>query len=144
MTAESGDEQAAARSYARSQDLVDREAAAMGSVHKIRFYPFVPIGASGTRIWDVDGNEYLDLIAAAGVLQTGTGTPPSAAPSARSWTAPTAMLCTYPAPPTIDLAERLCESFPATSRRRHGSAPPGRTPTTASASCCPWPPGAAG
>ena len=45
MTAESGEVQAAARSYARSQDLVDREAAAVGNVMKIRFYPFMPVSA---------------------------------------------------------------------------------------------------
>ena len=47
MTAESRDAQVAARSYARSQDLVDREAAAVGNVMKIRFYPFMPVAASG-------------------------------------------------------------------------------------------------
>ena len=52
-----------------------REAAAMGGVHKIRFYPFVLERAEGVRVWDVDGNEYLDMIAAGGVLQTGSGHP---------------------------------------------------------------------
>jgi 4-aminobutyrate aminotransferase len=90
----------------------------MGAVHKIRFYPFVLERAEGVRVWDPDGNEYLDLIGAAGVLQTGYRHPRVReaihAELDRSWST---MLCTYPAPPTIALAERLCESFPGDGPR---------------------------
>lgn len=90
----------------------------MGGVHKIRFYPFVLERAEGVRVWDVDGNEYLDMIAAGGVLQTGSGHPRVRAAIRdeldRSWST---MLCTYPAPPTIALAERLCETFPGAAPR---------------------------
>ncbi|MBW3592072.1 MAG: aminotransferase class III-fold pyridoxal phosphate-dependent enzyme, partial [Actinobacteria bacterium] len=48
-----------------------RERAAVGEVMKIRFYPFVHERADGLRVYDPDGNEYLDLIAGAGVVQTG-------------------------------------------------------------------------
>jgi 4-aminobutyrate aminotransferase len=71
------------------------------------------------RVWDADGNEYLDLIAGGGVLQTGSRHP--AVRRAiheeldRSWST---MLCTYPAPPTIALAERLCQSFPGDVPRK--------------------------
>ncbi len=58
-----------------TRSWLGREAAAMGAVHKIRFYPFVLERSDGVRVWDVDGNEYLDLIAAGGVLQTGTAHP---------------------------------------------------------------------
>lgn len=95
-----------------------REAAAMGGVHKIRFYPFVLERSDGVRVWDVDGNEYLDLIAAGGVLQTGTGHPLVRQAILNeldhSWST---MLCTYPAPPTIALAERLCATFPGDAPR---------------------------
>lgn len=95
-----------------------REAVAMGGVHKIRFYPFVLERSDGVRVWDVDGNEYLDLIAAGGALQTGSGHPlvrrAIREELDRSWST---MLCTYPAPPTIALAERLCESFPGDAPR---------------------------
>jgi 4-aminobutyrate aminotransferase len=95
-----------------------REAAAMGGVHKIRFYPFVLERGDGVRVWDVDGNEYLDLVAAGGVLQTGYGHPRVRQAVLdeleHSWST---MLCTYPAPPTIVLAERLCEAFPGDLHR---------------------------
>ncbi len=90
----------------------------MGSVHKIRFYPFVLERGEGVRVWDVDGNEYLDMIAAGGVLQTGSGHPRVRQAIRdeldRSWST---MLCTSPAPPTIALAERLCETFPGDAPR---------------------------
>ena len=94
-----------------------REAAAMGGVHKIRFYPFVLERAEGVRVWDVDGNEYLDLSPRAACCRRGVDTPgPSAIRDEldRSWST---MLCTYPAPPTIALAERLCETFPGDAAR---------------------------
>ena len=113
MTAESGEVQAAARSYARSQDLVDREAAAVGNVMKIRFYPFMPVSASGTRITDADGNEYLDLIAAAGVAAAGYGHPHIRQAIVDQLDAlPTAMHCCHPTTPAVELAERLCALVP--------------------------------
>ena len=106
------------RPLTQTHAWLGREAAAMGGVHKIRFYPFVLERSDGVRVWDVDGNEYLDLIAAGGVLQTGTGHPQVREAVLdeldRSWST---MLCTYPAPPTITLAERLCETFPGDAPR---------------------------
>ena len=114
MTVSEGrDAQAATRSYARSQDLVDREAAAVGNVMKIRFYPFMPVAANGTRITDADGNEYLDLIAAAGVAAAGYGHPHiRQAIVDQLDTLPTAMHCCHPTTPAVELAERLCELVP--------------------------------
>ena len=61
------------------------------------------------HVWDVDGNEYLDLIASAGVVQTGYAHPRvrEAAVSEldRSWSD---LFCCYPHQPGIELAERLC------------------------------------
>jgi 4-aminobutyrate aminotransferase len=106
------------RPLTQTHAWLGREAAAMGGVHKIRFYPFVLERAEGVRVWDVDGNDYLDLIAAGGVLQTGSGHPAVRRAIQeeldRSWST---MLCTYPAPPTIALAERLCASFPGEAPR---------------------------
>ena len=72
----------------------------MGSVHKIRFYPFVLERAEGVRVWDVDGNEYLDMIAAR--RRTADGQRSSARPARPSATSSTArgrtMLCTLSGP----------------------------------------------
>jgi 4-aminobutyrate aminotransferase len=106
------------RPLSETHAWLGREAVAMGGVHKIRFSPFVLERGDGVRVWDVDGNEYLDLIAAGGVLQTGYGHPrvrqAILGELDRSWST---MLCTYPAPPTIALAERLCEAFPGSLPR---------------------------
>ena len=80
---------------------------------KIRFYPFMPVAASGTRITDADGNEYLDLIAAAGVAAAGYGHPHiRQAIVDQLDTLPTAMHCCHPTTPAVELAERLCELVP--------------------------------
>ena len=60
-----------ARSYARSEDVLGRDEAAIGDVMKIRFYPFVAARTDGVRMEDADGNSYLDFIASAGVTNTG-------------------------------------------------------------------------
>ena len=80
---------------------------------KIRFYPFMPVAASGTRITDADGNEYLDLIAAAGVAAAGYGHPHiRQAIVDQLDTLPTAMHCCHPTTPAVELAERLCALVP--------------------------------
>lgn len=101
------------RKLDRSTALLAREQRAMGSVHKIRFYPLVVERADGVRLWDADGNEYLDLIGAAAVVQAGYRHPAVRQRVVeeldRSWSQ---MLCCYPTPPAVELAERLCELVP--------------------------------
>jgi len=101
------------RKLDRSMALLAREQAAMGNVHKIRFYPLVVERAEGTRVWDADGNEYLDLMAGAGVTQAGFRHPRVRQAIVdeldRSWSN---MLCSYLTPPVVALAERLCELLP--------------------------------
>jgi 4-aminobutyrate aminotransferase len=102
------------RSYEKAHDVLAREAAAIGSSMKIRFYPLVVASSSGTRITDVDGNDYLDFIASGGVAQLGYGNPQvRAAITAELDSAWTTMHCCYPHPGAVELAEALCELFPA-------------------------------
>lgn len=105
--AESGTNQTAA------ERALDREAAAIGRVMKIRLYPFVPAAAEGVTITDVDGRSYLDFLAAAAVVQTGYRHPRirQAIHDAMDgvWTA---MHCCHPNTHTIDLAERLAAMLP--------------------------------
>jgi 4-aminobutyrate aminotransferase len=101
------------RTLERSQELVDRERDAIGNVMKIRFYPFIPVAAKGTRITDADGNEYLDWIASAAVVQAGYGHPRIRAAIGEQLDAlPTTMHCCYPSSVAVDLAERLCRLLP--------------------------------
>ncbi|MBI3649123.1 MAG: aminotransferase class III-fold pyridoxal phosphate-dependent enzyme, partial [Actinobacteria bacterium] len=103
----------AERPLERSEAIVAREELAVGSAMKIRFYPFVPAEAQGTRIRDADGNEYVDMIAAAGVVQTGYRHPQVrdaiVAELDRTWSN---MHCVYPNERTTELAEELCARLP--------------------------------
>jgi 4-aminobutyrate aminotransferase len=103
----------AERELTESMALLAREDAAMGSVHKIRFYPLAVTRADGVRVWDADGNEYLDLMAGGGVMQTGFRHPrvrdAIVGELDRSWSN---MLCCYPSPAVVELAERLCALVP--------------------------------
>jgi 4-aminobutyrate aminotransferase len=54
----------------RAQALVERDRAIMSPSYT-RAYPFVMARGSGTRAWDVDGREYIDMTS--GVATTATG-----------------------------------------------------------------------
>jgi len=53
-----------------AQNLIDRDTAVMTAALAPR-YPFVIERGEGARVWDVDGNEYVDF--AAGIAVTSTG-----------------------------------------------------------------------
>lgn len=97
----------------RSEAILAREDSAISRAMKIRLYPFVVERADGTRLYDPDGNEYLDFIAAAGVLQTGSRHPVVERAIRdeldRSWAT---MHCCYPNERAVELAERLIELVP--------------------------------
>jgi 4-aminobutyrate aminotransferase len=101
------------RPLERTLACVAREHDAIGEVMKIRFYPFVVAEAEGVRVRDQDGNEYLDLIAGAGVVQAGYRHPKVrdaiVGELDRSWSN---MHCCYPNVRATELAERLCELLP--------------------------------
>ena len=146
MTISEGrDAQATARSYARSQAIVDREAAAVSDVMKIRFYPFVPVSGQGTRIVDADGNEYLDFIAAAGVAQAGYGHPRiRQAVIDQLDTLSTAMHCCHPPGPAVELAERLCALVPGDFPKKAWFGATGSDANDCLSRLLPWPPAGGG
>jgi 4-aminobutyrate aminotransferase len=53
--------------------LVDRDAAALGDVLKVRFFPLAVASAKGCTITDVEGRDYLDFTAGWAVANTGYG-----------------------------------------------------------------------
>jgi 4-aminobutyrate aminotransferase len=59
----------------RTEDLLARDARALGDVLKVRFYPLAIDRAEGCTITDVDGQQYLDFMAGWAVANTGYGTP---------------------------------------------------------------------
>jgi 4-aminobutyrate aminotransferase len=103
----------AERSYDASEALLAREHAAIGEVMKIREYPFAMGEAEGVRVTDLDGNPYLDFIAAAAVVQAGYGHARIRdAIVAELDRTHTQMHCCYPNPRAVELAERLCALAP--------------------------------
>lgn len=108
-----------ARRRERTEALVAREREAVGEAMKIRFYPLVVAASNGMRVVDPDGNEYLDFMAAAGVLQAGAGHPHVRSAIVeeldRSWST---MHCCYPSVRATELAERLCRLLPGDFPRK--------------------------
>jgi 4-aminobutyrate aminotransferase len=103
----------------RSEAVLAREGEALGNVLKLRFYPFVAAEAEGVRVRDPDGNEYLDMLAAGGVMATGYRHPHVRQALVdeldRSWST---MHCCYPHERAVDLGERLCRLLPGDFAKR--------------------------
>ena len=60
---------------ARTQDYVERDRACMGPTARIPYYDLVVDHARGALLYDVDGNEYIDLLAAATSANVGHSHP---------------------------------------------------------------------
>jgi 4-aminobutyrate aminotransferase len=55
----------------RTERELARERATLAQIMQIRFYPFVLRRAAGNRLFDADGNEYLDFVAGGAVMNVG-------------------------------------------------------------------------
>jgi 4-aminobutyrate aminotransferase len=96
-----------------AEAIFSRETSIIGETMKIRFYPLVIAHASGVRILDANGKEYLDFSASAGVQQTGYRHPHVRQAIIKELdTTWSGMPCIHPNPRTVELAERLCEIVP--------------------------------
>ncbi len=73
-------------------------------------YPYYASKASGARFWDIDGNEFIDLMCAYGpmILGYGNETVEEAVRSQSGYTD----TCTLASPIMVELAEYLVESIP--------------------------------
>ena len=56
-------------------ELVERDRERIADAAKIRFFPFAPVGGSGSRLVDADGRSWLDFTAGWAVTNTGYGDP---------------------------------------------------------------------
>ncbi|KYH37816.1 MAG: 4-aminobutyrate aminotransferase [Candidatus Bathyarchaeota archaeon B23] len=55
----------------KSLEIVGRDREVISQASRIAYYPLVVERASGSRLWDVDGNEYLDFLSGAAVNNVG-------------------------------------------------------------------------
>lgn len=111
----------------KTDELVARDAQALGDVLKVRFYPLSVESAHGCTITDVDGESYLDFMAGWAVANTGYGNrevldPVIAQMNRTSFATLTALVNE----PSVRLAERLIDLVPGDFRKKawfglHGS-----------------------
>lgn len=94
-------------------DLVALDRRLIADAAKIRFFPFVPVGGSGSRLVDADGRSWLDFTAGWAVSNTGYGDPAiAAAVRAQLERGTYAGLVSGVNEPAVDLAERLVQLVP--------------------------------
>jgi len=55
----------------KCKEIVERDRRVISQACRMAYYPLVVSKAEGTRIWDVDGNEYLDFLSGAAVTNIG-------------------------------------------------------------------------
>jgi len=55
----------------RCREVVSRDREVLSQASRIAYYPLVVSRAEGSRIWDLDGNEYIDLLSGAAVNNVG-------------------------------------------------------------------------
>ena len=77
--------------------------------------PFIARG-QGSRVWDVDGNEYIDYLGSWGPLVLGHA--PPAVVAALQEAAANGTSFGAPVEPEVDLARRICAALPAVDRVR--------------------------
>lgn len=97
----------------RTDELVARDAAVLGDVLKVRFYPLAVQSEEGCTITDVDGNAYLDFMAGWAVANTGYGNREIIDPVVDQMHKTSfATLTALVNQPAVDLAERLIALMP--------------------------------
>jgi 4-aminobutyrate aminotransferase len=96
-----------------SNDLYRRDAAAIGSLQKLRFFPSALIGGKGVRVTDQSGRSLLDLSAAWGAASLGYGHPALIEAVSRAVAGPAgASVLSSANLPSVELAEALLATLP--------------------------------
>lgn len=97
----------------RTVDLIERDRRLIADAGKIRFFPFAPVGGSGSRLVDADGRSWLDFTAGWAVSNTGYGDPAiRAAVEAELARGSYSGLVSAVVEPAVELAEQLVELIP--------------------------------
>lgn len=103
----------ATRATRSAAALVEGDRRRIADAAKIRFFPFAPVGGSGSRLVDADGRSWLDFTAGWAVTNTGYGDPAIRhAIDAELAHGAYAGLVSATIGPAVELAERLVEMFP--------------------------------
>jgi 4-aminobutyrate aminotransferase len=96
-----------------ANDLYERDAAAIGSLQKLRFFPSALTGGSGVRVTDQSGRSLLDLSAAWGAAGLGYGHPALVEAVTKAVRNPAgASVLSSANLPAVELAERLLATVP--------------------------------
>jgi 4-aminobutyrate aminotransferase len=96
-----------------ANDLYQRDAAAIGSLQKLRFFPCALIGGKGVRVTDQSGRSLLDLSAAWGAASLGYGHPALMEAVSRALANPAgASVLSSANLPAVELAEALLATLP--------------------------------
>ncbi len=96
-----------------ADSLYARDAAAIGSLQKLRFFPLAVTGGRGARLVEEDGRHLIDLTGAWGAASLGYGHPALVEAVSRAVADPAgASILSAPNGPAVTLAERLLATFP--------------------------------
>lgn len=96
-----------------ANDLYARDAAAIGTLQKLRFFPSALTGGAGTRVVDQSGRSLLDLSAAWGAAGLGYGHPALVEAVTRAVANPAgASVLSSANLPAVELAEHLLATLP--------------------------------
>jgi 4-aminobutyrate aminotransferase len=99
--------------------LIERDARAIATIEKLRFFDLAVVGGHGSRLRLEDGREVLDLSASWGAASLGNAHPDVAAAAARALAdMPGASILSVVNGPAVELAERLLATLPGGVERR--------------------------
>jgi 4-aminobutyrate aminotransferase len=103
----------------RALEYLKREERVIGKIIGIRFYPIVVEGALGSRVFDVDGKEYIDFSSQWAVVNLGHNHP-EVIEAVRSQLERLVFSShtTFPNTVAIELAERLVELTPGSFEKK--------------------------
>ena len=99
--------------------LIERDARAIATIEKLRFFDLAVVGGHGSRLRLEDGREVLDLSASWGAASLGNAHPDVAAAAARALADMAgASILSVVNGPAVELAERLLATLPGGVERR--------------------------